>query len=68
MEEYKVTGKAGGGEDAHEFRFGMWTAKCLLNIQVEVLCGKLDINKSEFHERDLAWRYKFGTHQHINGI
>lgn len=61
-------GKAGGGEDAHEFRFGTGTVKCLLNIQVEVLGGKLDINESEFHGRDLAWRCKFGTHQHMNGI
>lgn len=42
--------------------------KCLLNIQVEVLDEKLDIHKSESHGRDLGWRYKFGTHQRIDGI
>lgn len=49
------------GEDPHEFRFGTLTLKCLLNIQVEILGGKLDLYKSKFQGRDPR-RYKFGMH------
>lgn len=63
-----MMGEFSGGEDAHEFKFRTPIVKCLVNIQAEVLGGKLDMQKSEFHGRDLGWRYKFGTHQLIGGI